>query len=310
MRPSPYRREVLKLAGCVASGCVSGFLSAKEPDIRFPAEPRERLAVASYPFRAYIEHPRRPAQKSAMPLTRFPAMVAERFHVRNVELLGDHFPSTEARYIHDLREAAEKAGTRIVNLPVSPRTSAYDPDPRKRAAAVEDGRKWVDVAVGLGCASIRVHIRAAGNAAPDPDRAAETLRSIASYGEEKNVVVNLENDDPKSEEASFIVKLIERVGSPYLRALPDFCNSMLIGPEQYNYDSVRAMFAHAYCISHVKDSEVDRGKVYRVDVDRTFAIAKASGYRGYFSMEWEGEGNPYDGTAKLLETSLRNLATR
>jgi sugar phosphate isomerase/epimerase len=226
-------------------------------------------------------------------------MVVERFSVHNVELLGDHFPSTDAKYIHTLREAAEKAGTRVVNLPVSPRAGAY----------VEDGRRWVDVAVGLECPSIRVHIRRAGGAAPELNRTAESLHAIASYGEEKNVVINLENDDPKSEEASFIVKLIERVGSSYLRALPDFCNSMLIGPEQYNYDAMRAMFAHAYNISHVKDSEVDRGKVYRVDVDRTFAIAKAGGYRGYFSMEWEGEGNPYDGTAKLIEMSLRNLAS-
>ena len=291
------RREFLKLA--VAGGCATRLLTAKEPNIRFPTKPRERLAVASYPFRADIENPRRPASgKSPMPLTKFPAMVAERFRIRNVELLGDHFQSTDPKYIHDLREAAEKAGTRIVNLPVSPKAGSY----------VEDGKKWVDVAVGLGCPSIRVHIRAAGNAAPDLDRTATNLRSIASYGEEKNVVINLENDDPKSEEASFIVQLIERVGSPYLRALPDFCNSMLIGPEQYNYDSVRAMFAHAYNISHVKDSEVDQGKVYRVDVDRTFAIAKASGYRGHFSMEWEGEGNPYDGTAKLIELSLKNLA--
>jgi sugar phosphate isomerase/epimerase len=285
------RREFVKLAA--AGSCFPSLLTAKEPDIRFPTEPRERLAVASYPFRDSIENPRKPGSGlTRMTLAQFPAMVAERFKIRNVELLGDHFPSTDAGYVHDLREAAEKAGTRIVNLPVSPRAGAY----------VEDGRKWVDVAVGLGCPSIRVHIRAVANAASD-------LRSIASYGEEKNVVINLENDDPKSEKAEFIVKLIEQVGSAYLRALPDFCNSMLIGPEQYNYDSVRAMFAHAYNISHVKDSEVDHGKVYRVDVDRTFAIAKASGYRGYFSMEWEGEGNPYDGTAKLIEMSLRNLTT-
>jgi sugar phosphate isomerase/epimerase len=283
------RREFLKVAG--AAGCAARLLAAKEPNIRFPTEPRERLAVASYPFRDSIENPRKPGSGlTRMTLAQFPAMVAERFKIRNVELLGDHFASTDAGYVQDLRKAAEKAGTRIVNLPVSPRAGAY----------VEDGRKWVDVAVGLGCPSIRVHIRAAANAVSD-------LRSIAAYGEVKNVVVNLENDDPKSEKAEFIVKLIEQVGNAYLRALPDFCNSMLIGPEQYNYDSVRAMFAHAYNISHVKDSEVDQGKIYRVDVDRTFAIAKASGYRGYFSMEWEGEGNPYDGTAKLIDMSLKSL---
>ena len=71
---------------------------------------------------------------------------------------------------------------------------------------------------------------------------------------------------------------------------------------------MRAMFAHAYNISHVKDSEMEGAKVYRVDVARTFKIARDSGYRGYFSMEWEGAGSPYDGTSKLIEMSLKSLS--
>ena len=292
------RREVLKLA-CLL-GRSSHALSSKAPAIPFPVKARDRLAVASYPFRDAIVSGR-------IPLTSFPAMVAERYSVYNVELLGDHFASTEPAYLNELRKAAEKAGVRIVNLPVSPRTSLYDPDPDKRSTAVADSRNWIDVASALTCPSIRVHVRAVKGAAPDVALGIESLRPVAAYGEQKNIVVNLENDDPKSEEASFIVKLIDGVKSPYLRALPDFCNSMLIGPEHYNYDSVQAMFDRAYNICHVKDSEVEAGKVYRVDVDRTFAIAKAAGYRGYFSMEWEGQGSPYEGTQKLIDMSLRNL---
>jgi hypothetical protein len=100
-----------------------------------------------------------------------------------------------------------------------------------------------------------------------------------------------------------------RAAHPWLRGLPDFCNSMLLGKgEAYNYEAVKAMFEHAHGISHVKDSEVDGKKVYRVDVAKTFAIAKAAGYRGYFSMEWEGAGEPYAGTQSLIDASLRALA--
>jgi sugar phosphate isomerase/epimerase len=58
----------------------------------------------------------------------------------------------------------------------------------------------------------------------------------------------------------------------------------------------------------LKDSEVDHGKVVRVDLARTFAIAKASGYKGYFSVEFEGEGDPIVGTGKLVEQALKYLA--
>jgi sugar phosphate isomerase/epimerase len=121
-------------------------------------------------------------------------------------------------------------------------------------------------------------------------------------------MVNLENDDLITEDAFFLAKVIDTVDSPWLRALPDFGNSMLKGDEAFNYKAIEAMFHRAYNISHVKDSEVDEGKVFRVDMARTFAIAKAAGYRGYFSMEWEGQGEPYAGTQKLLDESIKDLA--
>jgi len=59
----------------------------------------------------------------------------------------------------------------------------------------------------------------------------------------------------------------------------------------------------------VKDSEVgDGGKVYRVSMKLTFDIVKAANYRGYFSMEWEGPENPYQGTKRLIAESLEFLA--
>src|SRR5689334_20272867 len=108
---------------------------------------------------------------------------------------------------------------------------------------------------------------------------------------------------------SQFVDIIKTVNSPYLRALPDFCNSMLIGDDRsYNDRGLNAMFHYAFNISHVKDSESDEGKLYTVDPDHIFGIAKKAGYRGYFSMEFEGVGDPTIGTRKLLEQSLKSLS--
>jgi sugar phosphate isomerase/epimerase len=137
----------------------------------------------------------------------------------------------------------------------------------------------------------------------------EGLKTLSGYGAQKNIVINLENDNPNSEDPFRIVKIIEAVNNPYLHALPDFCNSMLIkDDQQYNEGALAALFPHAFNISHVKDMEMEKGQVYRVDLDRIFAIAKKAGYRGYFSMEWEGTGDPYEGTLRLLQKSLTNLS--
>jgi sugar phosphate isomerase/epimerase len=132
---------------------------------------------------------------------------------------------------------------------------------------------------------------------------------LAEYGASKKIVINLENDDPASEAPERIVKVIEAAATPYLRSLPDFCNSMLIHNDQdYNARSLAALFPHAYNISHVKDVEFSDGKPYRVDVDRIFTIAKKAHYRGYFSMETESDGDPYESTKLLIGAAVRNLS--
>jgi hypothetical protein len=69
------------------------------------------------------------------------------------------------------------------------------------------------------------------------------------------------------------------------------------------------MFAQAYGISHVKEIEAgEQGKIAHVDLAKTFGIAKKHGYKGYFSMEWDSPGDPYAGTAELIEKTLKNLA--
>ena len=299
--PSITRRTFI--ASCAALAAAPQTRPAAAPDIHFPTAPRDRLAVASYPFRNFMDRP----GHAGLKLTEFAAMVAEKFGIHNIEPLSGHFPSTEPAYLDELRRAVEQAHAHIVNIPTSVGASLYDPDPAGRDKAIAGSRKWVDVAVAVGSPSIRVHIQGARGAAPDVGRASESLRQVAEYGAAKNVMINLENDDLVTEDAFFLVKVIDAVASPWLRGLPDFGNSMMKGDEDFNYKAVEAMFRHAYNISHVKDSEVDNGKIFRVSMAKTFGIAKAAGYRGYFSMEFEGQGEPYEGTRKLIEESLKDL---
>jgi sugar phosphate isomerase/epimerase len=294
---------------------IQRLTAAAAPNMRFPTAPRDRLAVASWSFREYLDTPENRAKKShgnLMDLKQFPAMVADRYNIHNIEILGQHMPSTTPAYLKELRAAVERAGSHVVDLPAGGDASLYDPDAGKRALAVEDGKKWIDVAIALDCPSVRLNISGAKGVKPGLDESvaltAEGLGAIAQYGASRNVVVNLENDDPEVEDAFFIVKVIDRVKSPWLRALPDFCNSMLKGDEKFNYDAVTAMFQRAYNIAHLKDSEVDNGKVYRVDLARTFAIAKASGFKGYYSAEFEGEGEAYAGVAKLIDVGIKYLS--
>ena len=161
----------------------------------------------------------------------------------------------------------------------------------------------------LNSPGIRVHLPHAP-AGKEVECAVSAFKSLADYGASKNIAISIENDDADTEKPETIMQVIKGVNSPFLHSLPDFCNSMAIHDDQnYNDEAMRMLFPLTYRISHVKDSESDEGgKVYHVNMDKIFAIAKQAGYRGYFSMEWEGVGNdPYAGTRALIEASLRNL---
>jgi len=305
--------SVLTAGGLAAASAVGALPDTElEPHIVFPTHPRERISIASYPFRAYILSPDNRDRDTTLPgmnLLEFPAHVVAKFNIHNIEPHSRHFTSLQPDYLDDFRQILLKTKVRVVNIAVSTVNSFYDADADARQKAVTFAKKWVDVALRIGSPGIRTHIAAARNSSPDVERSAGSLREVTEYAADKNIVVTLENDDLVSEDAFFLVKVIESVNTPYLRALPDFANSMLSGDEDFNYRALQAMFAHAYNICHVKDGETnDDDKQFNVDLKKSFDILKASNYHGYCSMEFDAPGDPYSPTSKLIEQTIKYLS--
>ena len=280
------------------------------PSLKFPAAARERIAIASYPFRDFVAGREDKPNSGKMELKEFAAHVGAKFNIKKIEPWSAHFRSLEKAQLEELRAAVAKAGGAIVNIAVDAEHSPYAADGAERERAIAFSKEWIDAAVAIGSPSVRTNIPRAKDSKPDLERTAESLKRVAEYGAAKNVVVNLENDNPVSEDPFFLVKAIEKVDSPWLHALPDFANTLAAYEEEYAYRGIDAMFGRAYNISHVKETEVGDGKekVAHVDLGRTFGIAKKHGYKGYFSMEWDSPGDPYAGTAGLIEKTLKHLA--
>ena len=288
-----------------------------KPHIAFPTAARERIAIASYPFREFIT-PGEAQEKSAAPpaaqatkmeLKDFAAHVVERFKIHRIEPWSVHFVSQEPRYLAEMRAAFEKAQVSVVNIAVDGERSIYAADAAERERAIAESKSWIDVAVAIGSPSVRTHVAEAKDSGPDLGRAAESLRRVAEYGAQKNIVVNLENDNPVTEDAFFIAKLAATVQSPWLHALPDFANSLVTMPARQAYDAIEAMFSQAYNICHVKAMEVNNnGEKFSVDMKRTFGILKQHNYKGFCSMEFDSPGDPYAGTAELIKQTLQHLS--
>jgi sugar phosphate isomerase/epimerase len=292
------------------------------PHIDFPTAPRERISIASYPFRQFITPTQSGelstpvtsggAQSSPPPkmtLQDFAAHVVAKFKINKIEPWSPHFVSRDPQYLAQLRAAFEAAHVSVVNIAVDGEHSIYAVDAAEREKAIAESKSWIDVAVAIGSPSVRTHVAEAKDSGPDLQRAAESLRHVAEYGAQKNVVVNLENDNPVTEDAFFIAKLIATVRSPWLHGLPDFANSLVTLSEQQAYVAVDAMFSQAYNICHVKALEENEiGAKFHVNMSKTFKILKQHNYKGYCSMEFDSPGDPYSGTADLIKQTLQNLS--
>ena len=316
-----FRRDFLKTAVGSAMAAAPGLANAENlfggvggqaaaPSVQFPAAPRERIAVASYPFRAFISGAHDPhATPAKMPLKEFAAHVKQKFNVSHIEPWSEHFLSLDATYLDELRDTVTKAGCAFANIAADGENSFYSKDAVKCEGAVAFGKRWIDVAAHIGSPSVRINMASEDGTKPDAALVAESLKTLAVYAASKNVVVHHENDNPVSEDPFFIVNVLDRVNSPWDRGLPDFGNSFSALSAEEAFRGLDAMFAHAYGISHVKDvSMTPKGAAIPVDMARVFAIARKHNYKGFFSMEWDTEGDPYAGTMKLIETTLKNVS--
>jgi sugar phosphate isomerase/epimerase len=313
--PPSTRRRFLAQSALAAAGASlwprAAFSADGAPHVQFPTDARERIAIASYPFRDFISGARDgAAHRRKMDLKDFAAHCGEKFNIRKVEPWNQHFRSTDAKYLEEFRASVQGARGVVVNIAVDGDHSPYAADASERDRAVAFSKKWIDVAATIGSPSVRTNISEAKDSKPDLNRAADSLQRVAEYAAAKNVVVHLENDNPAAEDPFFLVQLIEKVNTAWLRSNPDFCNTLATGREDYAYKGIAAMFEHAYGICHVKDSETnEKGQVFHVDMARTFGILKRANYHGYCSMEFDAAGDPYAGTAALIAQTLHYLGS-
>jgi sugar phosphate isomerase/epimerase len=315
LKPSPITRSITRaltrrtlLKGALACGASAALgATTKGPQATFPVDPRDRLAVATYPFRAIIDSPRnedRETKKTGMDLAAFARYIRTEFKVRGIEPLSWHFPSTEPEDITKLKAAFDAADVFVANIPVDDRVELCSDDEEKRNAGNLRYRRWIDIAVALGSPSIRIWIPKCSDFADLP-KAVHALKPTIDYAASRNICLNLENDDPINASVSRTITALQLAASPWLRALPDFGNGLETGDDHANAQGVERMFAHAWNITHVKDAAEVKGKRKTTPIDELFAIARSSGFRGYYSMESDSDVDPVVDTKHLIEQSLQ-----
>ncbi len=312
------RRDFLtRLTGGAVAAGLAGSAGGLGAATRLAPRPEAganlaRIAVSTWSLHNYFESTREKEFNLSgrmLELLEFPELIADRYKVHHLEACAPHFASTEPSYLKEVKARLEGAQSQVVNMPVDiaefwTKGGLSDTDGAVRQKAVAGGKKWIDVAAVIGSEAVRC----------DPGRmnpnnlapTVESYKELAAYGKSKGLQVIIENHGGVgSEHPEELVKLFETVGADNFGALPDFANF----PDNATAErGLKLLFPHARVVCHAKGLEFDaQGRETKFDFPKCVEISKQAGFKGVYSIEYEGPGDPYAGVQKVLDELVKYL---
>lgn len=318
------RREFLAgLARLAAGGGVMGPMvalegasprrRAKKRAAKPAGNPRlRRVGISSWSFHNDFPATRDKDYTPTGPdlvLLDFPGMIAQRYGVHNLEMVAPHFASTEPAYLQVVKTKLQAARSRLINIPVDipeiwHKGGLSDPDPNVRQTAIQASSKWIDIAKQLGALSVRCD--PGGMNVDDLTLTIESYRILAAYGKSKGIDVLIENHGPiGSTHPGALLKLFQAVGSNFLGALPDFGN---FPDEETRQRGLPMLFPYAKTVCHAKGLEFDaNGNETKFNFAGCIEVSKRANYKGVYSIEFEGSGDPYTGVKNVVNELVRYL---
>lgn len=272
----------------------------------------QRIGVSSWSFRNHF--PLTLSQDSRNPidtfsLLDFPGMIAERYKIHQLELVAMHFATTEPAYLDELRNQMIHARSHLANLVIDVegvRTEGGLSDSRKsvRDDAVEVAKKWIDIAARLRARSVRCD---PGKIDPQNlEPTVDSYKRLVTYSRRKGVRVIVENHDgATAEHPEVLVTLFKSVGSGYLGALPDFGNFLDAATRARG---LALLFPFALTVCHAKGLSFNaQGNEVEYNFPACVEIAKKERFRGVYSVDYGGSGDPYQGVQNVINELLSNL---
>jgi len=229
---------------------------------------------------------------------------ADRFGYTGIELrgiLGDMDLPKRPELVGDglkrSRRDLEALGLVVTDLGAS--SHMHEKDPAARAAQLDDGRRFIDLAHAMGVPYVRMF----GNELPPDEprdealkRVAEGFQQMAAYAKPAGVTVLIESHGDFTHSAD-IEAILTRVDSPSFDLLWDAHHTYVAGKEEpgYTWKRLGRWVRH----THLKDSKpdgTDRRYVLLgtgdVPVKEQVRVLVAGGYKGFYCVEWEKKWHP------------------
>jgi hypothetical protein len=274
------RRDFLLGSAAAAAGCATSRLAWGQ-DAAMRAK-LDRISLLTNDFEGLLPEVwgdwSQPAAPLELDMMDLPEAVADHLHLHHLEVCNINLMSMEPSYIAKFKQRMDKAKSKVVDFIVEldpPATkyrgyiSVCSPDPVIRARAIEETKKWIDIAAFLGSPSIMpdqgVHYLP-----QDLTQPIEAMKTLVEYGKPKGVAVILE---PRGQHLNQLVQLIKGSGA--------YSN-----PQTGNIESLRVLYPLALTVQHVTGGP-------KSNLQNAIPLSRELGFKGWFSVESDGGPNSW-----------------
>ena len=296
------RRELLA-AGLAATALPTAVCADDPPPTRRP----NRIATSTYSYWRYRDD-------SKLSIEECIDLAAET-GFDGVEILHVQMQDVSNAALQRIKQRAFSHGIDLCGF--STHQSFVKPDAAERQRNVAHTIKCIELAYALGIPTIRVNTGRWGTSGSFDELMAnkgieprlegytdddgfgwviDGLSKCLPAAEKCGVVMGLENHWGLGRTAEGVIRVIEAIDSPWLQATLDSGNFLERQYEQYERLAPHAIFVQA-------KTYFGGGTWYTLDIDydRLAAILRGVGYRGYISLEFEGQEAQETAIPKSLE---------
>ncbi|HMP37446.1 MAG TPA: sugar phosphate isomerase/epimerase family protein [Phycisphaerales bacterium] len=223
-----------------------------------------------------------------------------------VEILHRMMPTEENAYLQELKHRAFVNGVALMGFSIHQGFVSPDPDVRQRN--VEHTLRCIELAYRMGIPTLRLNTGRWGTIASFDDLMAnrgiepaleghtedeafawciDAIGKLLPKAAECGVCMGLENHWGLGRTAAGVLRIIEAVRSPWLRATLDTGNFL-----EDMYPQMERMAPETVLVQ--AKTYYGGGEWYDLDIDyaRVASILRAVDYRGWISLEYEGKGDP------------------
>ncbi len=298
--PHQSRRQFLQQSVCAATMFGAGGAlqaPAEEPPLPSPAPParRQPLAVSTYSFWRFQDGLRLPIEACLDQ--------AAEMGFEALEILHRQMDREDSAALQLIKRRALLNGLALCCL--STHQGFVSPDRAERQRNIAHTLHCIELAYELGIPTMRVNtgrwgtitsfdelMKQRGEEPTPPGRSdeeafawvMESLESCLPTAEKRGVLLALENHWGLSRTAAALLRIIQTMDSPWLRALMDTGNFL-----EEPYDSLEALAPYTAYVQ--AKTYYGGGTWYTLELDyrRIAAMLRQHNYRGYVALEFEGQ---------------------